>query len=81
MAVVIKHINNWYNMVEISMKSQPYKPHIIHHITHRNTRRNKLSLMMKNQNPGWDFHIPPDRRMAKPNLFLAIHPRACIFQA
>jgi len=62
------------------MKPQPYKPHIIHHNAHRDTKRNTLSLMMKNSYLGWDFHIPLDRRMAEPNLSLAIHPHA-IFQA
>ena len=61
------------------MKSQPYTPHIIHHNTHRNTKKYHLSLMMQNPNPGWDFHIPPNHIMVGPNLSSAIHPRA-IFQ-
>jgi len=47
------------------MKSHPYKPHIIQYNSHRNTRRNNLSLMMQNPNPGWDFHIPPNHRMIR----------------
>ena len=35
---------------------------------------------MQNPNLGWDFHIPPDCRMANPNLSLTIHPYF-IFQA
>ena len=62
------------------MKSQPYDPHINQYNTHRNTRINNLILVMQNPNPGWDYHIPPDYRMAKSNLSSAIHPRA-IFQA
>ena len=62
------------------MKSQPYKPHIIRHSSHRDTSRNNLSLMMQNPNLGWDFHVPLDRRMAEPNVSSAIHPCA-IFQA
>lgn len=61
------------------MKSQPHGPHINQYNTHRNTRINNLILMMQNPNLGWDFHIPPDRRMVEPNLFSSIHPCA-IFQ-
>jgi len=62
------------------MKVQSYRPHIIHQIYHRNTRRNYLLLMMQNSNLGWDFHVPPDHRMVKPNISSAIHPHA-IFEA
>ena len=62
------------------MKVQPYRPRTIHQNSHRNTRRNSISLMMENPNSGWDFHVPIDRRMVEPNLSLAIHPRS-IFQA
>jgi len=62
------------------MEVQPYRPDIIHQNSHRNTRINNLSLMMQKRNLGWDFDIPPDHRMAKPNLSSAIHHHA-IFQA
>ena len=62
------------------MKVQQYIPHTIRPNSHRNTRMNNLSLTMQNLNKRWDFHVPPDRRMAKPNLSSSIHPRA-IFQA
>jgi len=62
------------------MKSQPYNPHINQYNTNRNTRRNNLSLMMKNPNSGWDYYIPPNHRMVEPNLSSTIHPYA-IFQA
>jgi len=80
MAVVIKHILTSIIAAKILMKLKPYRPHIIYQNSHRNTRRNNLSLMMQNPNPRWDFHFPPNHRMAKPNLSSAICPHA-IFQA
>lgn len=56
------------------MKVQPYKPHIIHQNTNINTRINNLSLMIQMQNLGWVFHVPPNHKMVKPNLFQPFTP-------
>ena len=66
--------------IEIPMKSQPYDPHINQYTTDRNKRGNSLILMVHNPNQGWDFHVPPDCRIIKPNLSSTIHP-CTIFQA
>jgi len=58
------------------MIESTYKP--IH--LHIRYQGKNLLLMNAKANPIWDYHVPPNHRLAEPNLSSANHPCA-IFQA
>lgn len=68
--------NNNKNIKGTSTIETTYKPVHLHIIC----QGKNLLLMNEKVNQIWDYHVPPDHRLAELNISSANHPRA-IFQA
>jgi len=77
---MIKNIHNQYinnkNNEDTTTINTTYNP-ILLQIKYQGK---ELLLMNSKGNMVWDYHVPPDHRLAKPNLCSANHPYT-MFQA